>query len=201
MSSMLSQSRYDYGIVWIGFLAGLVLFQACGKPSQPTVLEEQSANAEVSPTPSPLPSPTPVPTPALAGPNFFGIRANRDLMLREPEKLTKYSKNLSGKTIDGWVGRIMQIQNDPGTGLSRLLVEMDLEEKDPRYILPDTVLQSIPSTVADQLQTGQIINFGGVIEGFIHLEPYKNILSVRDVNIFGYLEAAASEIQDATRPE
>ena len=187
--------------MWIVFLAGLVLFQACGESSKPTVLDENTGNAQVSPTPSPLPSPTPVPTPALAGPDFPGIRANRDLMLREPEKLAKYGKNLSGKTIGGWVGRIYQIQNDPGTGFSRLLVEMDLEQQDPRYILPDTVLQSIPSSVAEQLQTGQIINFSGVIEGFIHLEPYKNILSIRDVEIFGYLEAAHPVIQEATRPE
>lgn len=193
---MTFQSFQRHALVWVCILAGVMLFQACGKPNQPTALENTQPTVS-QPTPPPTPVPTPVPTPGLSGPDFPGIRANKEI-IREPEKLAKYGHNLSGKNIGGWVGRIIHILPDPASDQARLVVEMDLEQKDPRYFLPDVVLQNIPAGVAAQLRTDQVINFSGVLGGFIDFDKYKYILAVNEARIFGFPSSASPEIESAT---
>lgn len=194
---MVFQSSQRHVIVWISFLFVWVLLQACGKPDQSDVVENTAPSAAGLPTPTPTPAPTPVPTPGLTGPDFPGIRANKEI-IREPDKLAKYGHNLSGKAFGGWVGKITQILPDPATGQVRLVLEMDLDLKDPRYFLPDVVLQDVPAGLAARLRTEEVINFSGILGGFIDFEPYKNILAVNGTRIHGFPSSAGPEIQGAT---
>ncbi|MFB3786065.1 MAG: hypothetical protein ACE15F_06810 [bacterium] len=193
---MTLSSSQQLAFAWILFLAALAWFQACGKPDQPTTLNDAQPTVS-QPTPSPTPAPTPVPTPGLSGPDFPGIRANKEI-IHEPDKLAKYGHNLSGKAIGGWVGRIVQILPIPASDQARLVVEMDLEQKDPRYFLPDVVLQNIPAGVAAQLRTDEVINFSGVLGGFMDFDNYKFILAVNEARIFGFPSSASPEIQSAS---
>lgn len=166
----------------VGILTGSIACTRQDEPSRDVSIEENPQIAQVQSSPTPLPSPTPMqPTPAPLGPDFMTIRSNREVM--DATAVVKYGRNLSGKTVGGWIGRIAAIKSTE-SGHHRVIVDMDIPEKE--FPLNDIVLDNIPSSIAEKLSVDSTINFSGTIQGFIDVEPEKNLLLLDQVSIYPF---------------
>lgn len=164
-----------------GIFLPLLLLAACTKQTTPQDLAAAPASASTPAASLAKPTLPPEPTPTPFGPNYGGIRSNREIM--NPEQIAKYGPNLSGKKIGGWVGYVAQVLESDETGKCRLVIDVDNEEAGQ---LPDIILEGIPAEIAKGFQPRQGLNFSGTIQGFVDIPDCRFLLSLSGVQIFGY---------------